>query len=108
MFSAPTEDPTETKNSSGDQQESRQGEGEEEEEEEEEEGDEEEEYSEGHSRQDGGSDDTTMTMPIITSEQFNQYLVSLIKLLVGEKTLMDWTKKGKWWRERVNRVHNKV
>ena len=34
------------------------------------------------------------TVPVITSEQYNQYVRSLIKLLVGEKTLLDWLKKG--------------
>lgn len=66
----------------------------EEEDEDEDEDDDEEEYSEGHSQPDGDSEDTTVTMPIISSEQFNRYVVSLIKLLVGEKTLMEWTKKG--------------
>ena len=35
------------------------------------------------------------TIPVITSEQYNQYVRSLIKLLVGEKMLLKWLKKGK-------------
>ena len=39
-------------------------------------------------------DSSAATVPVITSEQYNQYVRSLIKLLVGEKTLLQWLKKG--------------
>ena len=33
-------------------------------------------------------------IPLITNEQYNQYLKSLIKLLVGEQTTLEWARKG--------------
>ena len=34
------------------------------------------------------------TLPVITAEQYYQYVKSLTKLMVGEKTTYDWIKKG--------------
>ncbi len=34
-------------------------------------------------------------LPTITPEQYHVFLVSLIKLLVGEQVLQDWIQKGK-------------
>lgn len=42
----------------------------------------------------GESEVTQSTTPMITSVQYNKYVLSLIKLLVGERTLNDWTRKG--------------
>ncbi|KAJ8316217.1 hypothetical protein KUTeg_006231 [Tegillarca granosa] len=36
---------------------------------------------------------TTSSAPMLTSMQYNRYVVSLIKILVGERTLNDWLKK---------------
>ena len=33
-------------------------------------------------------------LPVITAEQFNKYMKSLIKLMVGSVTMMDWTTRG--------------
>ncbi|XP_056010102.1 uncharacterized protein LOC125667097 [Ostrea edulis] len=41
----------------------------------------------------GESEVTQSTTPMITSVQYNKYVLSLIKLLVGERTLNDWTRK---------------
>lgn len=40
------------------------------------------------------SDDETASLPVMSAEQFNQYMRSLIKLLVGENTLLNWIKRG--------------
>ena len=45
--------------------------------------------------EDGESEVTQSTTPMITSLQYNKYVLSLIKLLVGERTLNDWVRKGK-------------
>ena len=34
------------------------------------------------------------SVPVITSEQYNQYVRSLIKLVVGESTALEWVKRG--------------
>ena len=34
------------------------------------------------------------SVPVITSEQYNQYVRSLIKLIVGESTALEWVKRG--------------
>ena len=46
------------------------------------------------SRVESGTSDINAAIPIITSEQFNTYLISLIKLLIGEQMLNEWIKKG--------------
>nr|XP_022320176.1 dynein beta chain, flagellar outer arm-like isoform X6 [Crassostrea virginica] len=43
--------------------------------------------------EDGESEVTQSTTPMITSLQYNKYVLSLIKLLVGERTLNDWVRK---------------
>lgn len=46
------------------------------------------------SEEDKDSMVTQSTTPMITSVQYNKYVLSLIKLLVGERTLNDWIRKG--------------
>lgn len=53
------------------------------------------EQEEGLEGEDGESEVTQSTTPMITSLQYNKYVLSLIKLLVGERTLNDWVRKGK-------------
>ena len=33
-------------------------------------------------------------LPVVTGDQYNAYIKSLIKLLVGEDVMQDWLKKG--------------
>ena len=40
------------------------------------------------------SQHSAASMPVITSEQYNQYVRSLIKLMVGETTTFEWVKRG--------------
>ncbi len=54
---------------------------------------EEEEYSEERSQLESQELEED-AMPSITSEQYNQYLRSLVKLLVGDHTIADWIRKG--------------
>ena len=34
-------------------------------------------------------------LPVITADHYNQYVYSLIKVIVGERTYTDWLQKGK-------------
>lgn len=52
------------------------------------------EQEEGSEDEDKDSMVTQSTTPMITSVQYNKYVLSLIKLLVGERTLNDWVRKG--------------
>lgn len=52
------------------------------------------EQEEGSEEEDKDSMVTQSTTPMITSVQYNKYVLSLIKLLVGERTLNDWIRKG--------------
>eukprot|EP00105_Crassostrea_gigas_P044993 XP_019929141.1 PREDICTED: dynein beta chain, ciliary isoform X4 [Crassostrea gigas] len=51
------------------------------------------EQEEGSEEEDKDSMVTQSTTPMITSVQYNKYVLSLIKLLVGERTLNDWIRK---------------
>ena len=51
-------------------------------------------YSEGRPVSEDGSQGSGGSLPDITSEQYHLYIKSLIKLLVGETTLLEWLKKG--------------
>ncbi|KAK3108743.1 hypothetical protein FSP39_014630 [Pinctada imbricata] len=51
------------------------------------------EEPDGEGDGDGMSEATQSTVPMLTSVQYNRYVISLIKLLVGEKTLNDWLRK---------------
>ena len=42
------------------------------------------------------SQHSAASMPVITSEQYNQYVRSLIKLMVGETTTFEWVKRGSY------------
>jgi len=44
--------------------------------------------------EDNESEMTQSTAPLLNTSQYNKYVVSLIKLLVGETTLNDWLRKG--------------
>jgi hypothetical protein len=48
---------------------------------------------EGSDVQDDNQTDVTAS-PVLTSTQYNKYVMSLIKLLVGETILNDWMRKG--------------
>ncbi|XP_069115919.1 uncharacterized protein [Argopecten irradians] len=43
--------------------------------------------------EDNASQVTSSSAPLLTSTQYNKYVVSLVKLLVGERTLNDWLRK---------------
>ena len=44
--------------------------------------------------EEGSEDLENSGVPAINSQQFTAYMLSLVKLLVGEDTLQEWTKKG--------------